>query len=119
MREKSIDINQRIPLETLSVGLMSFLEGEYSEDYIIQQLRLEFNGENRIKKSLRIVGKIIVRSPLSGFLLDHKEEVKIALRKKSDRNLVLIALLNCAFPFSFDAFQLLGKFLSVQDVVNR
>jgi hypothetical protein len=119
MKHKSIDINQRIPLETISVALTAFLDDCYSEEYIIQQLRLEFKGENRLKKSIRIVNKIILKSPLSEFLLNNREEIKQAIKKKVDRNLILIALLNSAFPFSYDAFQLLGKFLSVQDVVNR
>jgi len=50
MVNKSIDINQRIPLHTLYAALESFLNGSYSNEYILEQLRLEFNGENRLKK---------------------------------------------------------------------
>ena len=59
MKNSSIDINQRIPLFILEVGLQSFLEGTYSNEYIQEQLALEYSGENRIKKGLRIVNKII------------------------------------------------------------
>ena len=59
MNNKSIDINQRIPLDTLYAALESYLNGSYSNDYILEQLRLEFEGENRLKKALRIVNKII------------------------------------------------------------
>ena len=116
---KSIDINQRIPLDTLYAALESYLNGTYSEDYILEQLRLEFKGENRLKKSLRIVNKIILRSPLIEFIEENKELVKQAIKKKDDRNVVLIGLLNCSFSFSFDTLQFLGKYLSVQDLVNR
>lgn len=119
MKHKPIDINQRIPLDTLFVALESFLDNNYNEDYILQQLRLEFKGENRLKKSLRIVNKIICKSSLSDFLQNHKLEVKQAMKKKNDRNLILIALLNSAFSFSFDALLFLGKYLSVQEIVNR
>ena len=119
MNHKSIDINQRIPLDTLYAALESYLNGNYSEDYILEQLRLEFKGENRLKKSLRIVNKIILRSPLLEFIEENKQSIKQAIKKKHDRNLILISLLNSSFSFSFDTLQLLGKYLSVQDLVNR
>lgn len=118
MNHKSIDINQRIPLDVLSVALESYLNGNYSEDYILEQLRLEFKGENRLKKSLRIVNKIILRSPLLALIEENKEQIKQVIKKKNDRNLILISLLNSSFAFSFDTLQLLGKYLSVQDLVN-
>ncbi len=119
MNHKSIDINQRIPLDTLYVALESYLNGNYSEEYISQQLRLEFNGENRLKKSLRIVNKIIPRNSLIYFIEENGEQVKQAIKNKYDRNVVLIALLNSSFTFSFDTLQFLGKFLAVQELVNR
>ena len=67
MSKLSIDINQRIPLDVLEVALNTFLSGNYSNEYVIEQLRLEFDGENRLKKALRIVNKIIIKSPLKDF----------------------------------------------------
>lgn len=119
MNHKSIDINQRIPLDTLYAALDSFLNGTYSDDYIMEQLTLEFKGENRLKKSLRIVNKVILRNPLRAFLEENKDSIKQAIKKKHDRNAILIALLNSSFPFSFDTLQFLGKYLAVQDLVNR
>jgi len=118
MNDKSIDINQRIPLDTLYAALDSFLNGTYSDDYIMEQLTLEFKGENRLKKSLRIVNKVILRNPLRTFLEENKDSIKQAIKKKHDRNAILIALLNSSFPFSFDTLQFLGKYLAVQDLVN-
>tara|TARA_R110002050_G_scaffold167468_1_gene298251 strand:+ start:17903 stop:18523 length:621 start_codon:yes stop_codon:yes gene_type:complete len=119
MNHKSIDINQRIPLDTLYAALESYLNGTYSEDYILEQLRLEFKGENRLKKSLRIVNMIILRNPLIEFIEENKDQIKQAIKKKHDRNIILIALLNSSFAFSFDTLQFLGKYLTVQDLVNR
>lgn len=119
MKNKSIDINQRIPLNTLYIGLSSLLDENYDENYILEQLRLEFKGENRLKKSVRIVNKIITRNPLVDFLTENKEQIKQALKIKQDRNVILVALLNSTFIFSFDTLQFLGKFFSVQELVNR
>lgn len=115
---KTIDINQRIPLDVLHVALESYLNGTYSNDYIIEQLRLEYSGENRIKKSLRIVNKIVPNNPIIAKLSEHPAEVKNALKKRTDRNVILIALLCSAFPFAFDALQTFGKFFLVQDTIN-
>ena len=118
MNNKSIDINQRIPIETLAAALESYLNDSYSNDYIIEQLRLDFSGENRLKKALRIVNKIIPQSPLNELLLENKEEIKNIIKKKADRDVILIALLNSAFSFSFEVLRTFGKFFAVQDMVN-
>ncbi len=117
--EKTIDINQRIPLQVLHVALVSHLSGTYNEEYILEQLKLEFNGANRLKKSLRIVKKVMLRNDLMPFLEERREEILQAIKNRYDRNLILVALLNSSFSFSFDTLQLLGKYLMVQDVINR
>lgn len=118
MSNKSIDINQRIPLDTLFVALESYLDDNYSDDYILEQLRLEFKGENRLKKALRIVNKIVLTSPLKTLIDENKDKLKLAIKKKTDRNIILMALLNTAFPFSFDVLSVFGKYFIVQDIIS-
>lgn len=118
MKNKSIDINQRVPLDTLYIALESYLDSNYSNEYVLEQLRLEFAGENRLKKGLRIVNRIIQKNPLNELLIDRKAEIKTAIKRKVDRDIILIALLNTAFPFSFDVLQTFGKFFTVQELVN-
>ncbi len=113
-----VDINQRIPLYILKIALQSYLDGTYTNDYIMEQLRMEYDGENRLKKSLRIVNKIIKRNPIIHLTEEHKLKVQPAIKSKNDCNLILISLLNSAFPFSFDVLRIMGKFFSVQDVIN-
>jgi hypothetical protein len=84
----------------------------------MEQLRLEYEGENRLKKSLRIVNKIIKRNPIIHLIDDNKVKIQAAIKSKNDCNLILISLLNSAFPFSFDVLRIMGKFFSVQDVIN-
>jgi len=118
MDNKSIDINQRIPLDTLHVALEAYLNDVYTNEYILEQLRLEYSGENRLKKSLRIVNKIISKSPMIEIIDSRIDEVKQSLKKKTDRNVLLIAMLNAAFPFAADVLQVFGKYFKVQDVIN-
>ena len=119
MIKKTIDINQRIPLDIIEVALKAYINDNYSNEYINEQLSLEFTGENRIKKAVRLVNKIVVRNPLNEWILANKNAVLAALKKREDRNIILISLLNAAFPFSFDAFTILGKCFSVQEIVSR
>lgn len=118
MTNKSIDINQRIPLDTLYAAMESYLNDSYSNEYISEQLRLEYSGENRLKKSLRIVNKIINKNPIIDIVENNKQELKSIIKRKNDRNLILIALLNSAFPFSFDVLKTFGKYFAVQEVIN-
>ena len=118
MNNKSIDINQRIPLETLYAALEAFLNDDYSNEYIMEQLRLEYNGENRLKKALRIVNRIIPKNPLLSLVNENKTALKLAIKKKQDRDIILIALLNSAFPFSYDVLQIFGKYFAVQEIIN-
>jgi len=118
MNNKSIDINQRIPLETLYAALEAFLNDDYSNEYIMEQLRLEYSGENRLKKALRIVNRIIPKNPMLPLINEEKAALKLAIKKKQDRDIILIALLNSAFPFSYDVLKIFGKYFAVQEIIN-
>ena len=114
---KSVDINQRIPLDVLNIALESYLNDTYDQEYIIEQLQLEYSGPNRLKKSLRIINKIL-NGEVVGLLKENRELVSQLLKRRFDKNIILIALLNSAFPFSFDVLACFGKYFSVQDVVS-
>lgn len=118
MKDNSVDINQRIPLSVLNLALQLYLQDKYDESYIKEQLFLEFSGNNRIKKSMRIINKVIKNNPLNKILIEHKAEVLLALKREGDKGLILISLVNSAFPFSFYVLQMFGKYLAVQDIIN-
>lgn len=118
MNKKSIDINQRIPLGVLHAALEAYLNNNYSNEYIMEQLRLEYNGENRLKKALRIVNRIIPKNPMSPLFNKEKAALKLAIKKKQDRDIILIALLNSAFPYSYDVLKIFGKYFAVQEIIN-
>lgn len=118
MNNKSIDINQRIPLETLYAALEAYLNDNYSNEYIMEQLRLEYSGENRLKKALRIVNRIIPKNPMLPLISEEKAALKLAIKKKQDKDIILIALLNSSFPFSYDVLKIFGKYFAVQEIIN-
>ncbi len=104
-----VDINQRIPLYILKIALQSYLDGTYTNDYIMEQLVWNMMVKP-LKKSLRIVNKIIKRNPIIHLTDEYKVKVQAAIKSKNDCNLILISLLNSAFPFSFDVLRIMGDF---------
>lgn len=113
-----IDINQRIPLSILEIALIDFLEDNYNPDYLCEQLAFEYKGENRIKKALQHITKIITKNPLLKEILNNKEEVLNTLKNKGDKSVILIAMVNATFPFAFDTLNLFAKYFQVQEYIN-
>ena len=64
------------------------------------------------------LNKIVKKNPIIYLIDDNKVRVQAAIKSKNDCNLILISLLNTAFSFSFDVLKIMGKFFSVQDVIN-
>jgi len=118
MSDKAIGINQRIPLQILEIALRSYLNGNYDEEYIIEQLQLDFDGENRIKKALVITNKIVRNNPIITQVEEEIERILSALKRENDRNLILTALACTAFPFYYEVLKEFARFLKVQEVVN-
>ena len=118
MEQNNITINQRIPLVILEKALISALDGEYSIQTIREQLLIDYEGENRIKKAITIINRIIPKNPLMELIIDNKEKVKQALKNRNDRDIILVALLSVAYPFAYDTLIAFGKLFKVQDRVT-
>ena len=113
-----IGINQRIPLSVLEIGLKAYLEGAYNADYLKEQLSFEYSGKNRVTKAISYVNKTILHNPLSNRIFENKQEILNALKQKGDRSVILIALLNSAFPFSFTVLNAFAKYFMAQEYVS-
>lgn len=118
MRNKEIGINQRIPIQILEIALRNYLNDKYDEEYILEQLQLDFDGENRIRKALDIVNKIIRNNPIISEVVIEKDRVLLALKRENDRNLILTALSCTAFPFFYEVLLEFARYLKVQEIVN-
>jgi hypothetical protein len=114
----TIGIRQRIPLNLFEMALRAVLSGEYSRKYFEELAAMEYNGPNRIVKSVCIIAKLTEKNPLIDFLREHSEEVSEALRYKSDRGLILSSLLISTYEFVYDMICLYGKYFHVQDQVT-
>lgn len=113
----TIGIRQRIPLSLFEMALRAVLSGEYTREYFAELAGMEYNGPNRIGKTVTILSKLTDQNPLIDFLKEHSDEVSEALRYKSDRGIILSALLIATYEFVYDMMCLYGKFLHVQDQV--
>lgn len=113
----TIGIRQRIPLSLFEMALRAVLSGEYSREYFAELAAMEYSGQNRIVKSVCIISKLTDQNPLIDFLREHTDEVTEALRYKSDRGIILSALLIASYEFVYDLVCLFGKYFHAQDQV--
>lgn len=93
------------------------LSGDYSRQYFAELAKMEYQGSNRIAKSVTIISKLTDQNPLIDFMRDHCEEVTEALRYKADRGIILSSMLIATYEFVYDMMCQFGKFLHVQDQV--
>ena len=113
-----IGINQRIPISLLEMALLATLEGQGTPEYFAELAATEYQGENRIRKSTYVMGRLTNRNPLMPFLQENKDAVISALRSKTDRPILLAAIINGAYSFGYDLTAILGKYLHVQPQVT-
>lgn len=119
MTEKTtIGLRQRIPMPMLEMALTAVLEGDYSREYFAELAATEYNGPNRIGKTVTAISQLTDQNPLIGMLRERKDEVTSALRNRADRALILTSLITARFEFAYDLFTLLGKYFHVQDQVE-
>ena len=113
-----IGINQRIPISLLEMALLATLEGQGTPEYFAELASTEYQGENRIRKSTYVMGRLTNRNPLMPFLQENRDSVIVALRSKSDRPIILAAVINSAYSFGYDLTAIMGKYLHVQTQVT-
>ena len=116
---KIIGINQRISVTLIENGLKAVFEGVYSKEFARTLAEYEFQGENRLKKAVSELSKVVENNEIIPFLVQNKEQVLSAMQYKADRAILVAALYNSAFPFSYEEVCILGKYFHVQDQVSR
>lgn len=116
--ESKIGINQRIPMQTLELALKAVLDEQYNDAYATELVRMDYKGENRINKAVKIINKLTRLNPLMPYLMENREKVLQALKNDDDRALVLIALVNASFEFCYDVTMTLGKYFHAQKEIG-
>lgn len=104
-------------MSLLEMALTAVLSDDYSREYFAELAATEYNGQNRIAKTVTAISQLTDQNPLIGLLRENKEEVLLALRNSADRTLILSSLIIAKFEFAYDIFTLLGKYFHVQDQV--
>lgn len=113
----TIGLRQRIPMSLLEMALTAVLSGDYSREYFAELAATEYNGQNRITKTVTAISQLTDQNPLIDLLRENKDEVLLVLRNRADRTLILSSLIIAKFEFAYDIFTLLGKYFHVQDQV--
>lgn len=116
--ETKIGINQRIPIETIELAVKAVLDGTYDSAYAAELARMEYSGENRIKKAVNIINRITKNNALMPFLIENANKVRLAMKKPDDRGLICISLVNTAYPFCYDTTSVLGRYFHAQKEIG-
>lgn len=116
--EAKIGINQRIPIETMELAIKAVLSGSYDNDYAAELARMEYSGENRIKKAVNIINRLTKNNTLMPFLHENMSKVTTALKFPDDRGMICIALVNTAYPFCYDVTTVLGRYFHAQKEIG-
>lgn len=116
--KKYIGINQRIPFHVIKTGIQLLLDGEMDDEYIKEQLRLDYTGENRISKGLNCVNKVLINNPLAELLPNEKPMLKNIINSKIDLQAISLALLCSAYPLAFEIVCEMGSIFKVQNLVS-
>ena len=115
--EATIGINQRIPIEAIELAIKAVLNGSYDNDYAAELARMEYSGENRIKKAVNIISRLSKNNTLMSFLQENQSKVKTALKYSDDKGLICISMVNTAYPFCYDVTTVLGRYFHAQKEV--
>jgi hypothetical protein len=116
--KQDIGINQRIPMNVLELALLSALQGNASAEYYRELASIEYSGQNRITKAVSVINRLTIKNPILPYLIDNKTAVESMLRSKTDRPLLLTAVICSAYSFSYDLVSLLGKYFHAQEYVT-
>lgn len=116
--EATIGINQRIPIEAIELAIKAVLNGSYDNDYAAELARMEYSGENRIKKAVNIINRLTKNNTLMPFLQENMSKVTTALKYPDDRDMICIALVNAAYSFCYDVTAVLGRYFHAQKEIG-
>lgn len=114
-----IGLNQRIPIKVMEEAIKAMLAGEYSREWAMQHLESEISGANRIAKAVSELNSAVINNPQKKYVMDHKEKILEAMQFKSDKTLILVGLINSAFPIGYHTTSVMGKYFHVQDYVSK
>ena len=118
IQNKTLGIQQRIPLYVLKEALLAFLnDGTVDEENIRQMLQADYAGENRLKKSFNQINSVITKNPLTPFIQEHAAGLINALKSSTDHPLIVTAMICGRYHFCYQVAKILAKQFRQQDVV--
>lgn len=116
--EATIGINQRIPIEAIELAIKAVLNDSYDNSYAAELARMEYSGENRIKKAVNIINRLTKNNVLMTFLKENRSKVMSAMKYPDDRGMICIAMVNAAYPFCYDVTTVLGRYFHAQKEIS-
>ncbi|MBP8016894.1 hypothetical protein KAZ01_02695 [Candidatus Gracilibacteria bacterium] len=115
---ESIKINQRIPIYVLEEAFKQYLTDKKDKDYILEQIRIDSTGENRINKSYLVVNSVIFNNPINKYIESYKNNFIKLFSNSINKHIILTSLICSCYPYAHSLLYELGSIFKVQDIVN-
>jgi len=119
MEKISIALEKRVSVGVLELALRSMLDGNATSSYFHELANVECTGQNRAKKIVAAINRLVVKNRLAPFLFEHKTEVAQSLRNQKDRPLIFVAMMCSAYSVFYDTISICGKYFHVQEDITR
>ena len=112
-----VEGSKKYIIEAIELAIKAVLNGSYDNDYAAELARMEYSGENRIKKAVNIITRLSKNNTLMPFLQENQSKVMTAMKYPDDNGLICISMVNTAYPFCYDITTVLGRYFHAQKEV--
>ncbi|MCF0212806.1 MAG: hypothetical protein HUK17_07960 [Bacteroidales bacterium] len=107
-----------MPYAYLHEALSQQLGEGYDSQKIREGLSITYKGETVLNEVENQIKSIVTNSPLQGFMSEHREELVVAMRNESDRQVIIMALVAARYPFCYQMLCAFANQLRLQDTVS-
>jgi len=116
-----IGINKRIPLKTLDAAFGYYYNSSvYDKELVMKHIKEHTTGENRAKKSLYNIRKILIsnESIINKYRTHTKSDNYFDLNI-NDRKILMLCLFCLTYPIAYKILVTFSKGFKVQEVLNK
>lgn len=118
-KEHYIGIDKRIPIQVLDNALIYLLRGDLLfQEEVLRDLSEHVKGQNRLKKALRVVNKIMLTTDAAKLVVKHFSFEEYSHLLDSDKKALITALITNAYPFAYQLLNVMATVLKVQPFIN-
>ena len=121
IKKQYIGNEQPLPIPLIIETLLDFLDSKtVNKDNLINKAKIYYKGKNRLNKTVNAIYSIVSKSSILNTALFKKFSAsEFCSLPEIDKRIIVLSMICLRYPFMFNLLTVLGKLLTVQDVVNK